>query len=73
MEASETALTVTWTTPPNPNGIISTYYVQLLSFDNQTVISEADLDESADLRADLRSLSLGEFLNFIQFVSAIEH
>ena len=27
------------------------------------MISEADLDESADLRADLRSLSLGQFLN----------
>ena len=67
-EANATALAVTWTTPLNPNGVISTYYVRLLSFDNATVISEAD---SATLRADLQNVMLSKFLITISNYSTI--
>ena len=62
--ASVTSLAVNWTTPAEPNGIITNYYIQLLSYDNSTVISEAAIADISTLRAELRGFLLGEFLNF---------
>ena len=69
--ASVTSLAVTWDAPAEPNGIVTNYYIQLLSYNNSTVISEAGLADLSILRAELRGFLLGEFLNFTIILSTI--
>ena len=61
--AKLTTLTVNWTTPVKPNGIITAYYIQLFSFDNSMMISETSLDDLSTLKTVLSDLPLSEFLD----------
>ena len=63
--ASLTSVTVNWTAPMRQNGLITAYYIQLISYNDGTMIDSAVDDDLYTLGSTLSGLSLGKFFLFV--------
>ena len=55
---SLSSLSIDWQPPTNPNGIITSYFLELVSFDNQTVLQSGS--ESGGLSESFTGFTIGK-------------